>query len=177
MATTDELTGKATARFEWSRTASLVTGAETDATSRLFELALTAGTGSNQIDRHFHDQFTLAPSASTTIDLTALSQLGYHGSAYTVNFARVKVIAVVNLATIIGTDLHIDTSVTNAWIVPWDSSTTTLHKVKANSGILMVDPLAAAWPVTAGTADIMKFTNTSSTDTLTFRLALLGVSV
>ena len=176
MATTDELTGKVTARLEWSRSASLVTGAETDADSRLFELALTDGTGTNEIDRHFHDQFLLAPSGSTTIDLTALTQPGYHGSSYTVTFARIKLIGVINLATTLGTDLHIDTSVTNGFIVPWDSSATTLHIIKAGSGVLMCDPLAGAWPVTAGTADILKFTNTDASNALSFRVVLFGAS-
>ncbi len=176
MATTDALTGTITGKIEWSRAASLATGVELDATSRTFEQVFTAGTGANQIDRHFHTNILLAPSGSTTLDLTALVQQAFHGSSVSVSFARLKMLAIINDATTLGTDLHIDTSVAAGLLTPFDGSTTTLLRVAAGGAQLMADPLAAAWPVTGTTADILKFTNTDASNSLPFRIVLWGAS-
>jgi len=99
----------------------------------------------------------------------------------TITFARVKTIYF-NLTT--------DTASAGVWVggvasnglINWISSAGTFGtdqpRVKVRNGgvFLLSTPDATAYPVTAGTADILRFTNADGSNVATYKLAIVGAS-
>ena len=79
------------------------------------------GTGSGQVDLCYAAKLSLAGSA-TTLDLTSITDV----SGATVNFARVRLIVVQNLATTAGYTVTVGAAATNAWTGFLGTTTSTL---------------------------------------------------
>ena len=127
---------------------------------------ISDGAGANQANLHWHDTRQLAASATDDIDLAgALS--GAFGA--TLTFARVKAILVRNKGT------------TAAAITVGPSPTNGVANFLGTSdrlpaGALMAMALfdATGWPITAGSADRIRVTNTSGALTQEYEIIVIG---
>ena len=133
----------------------------------------TNGTGSNQADRLYYGERTLATSTSETLDLAGVLADIYGN---TLTFAKVHVIAVKNMNTT-AAKLEIGPNSTNGfgtngfWAAANDRDI-----VNINGGVLVLySPAGVA--VTASTADLLYVNNASAVNALTYRIAILGTSV
>jgi hypothetical protein len=137
--------------------------------------SLADGTATDQADRLWHDQRTLAGSASENLDLNNLTNTLF-GSTLTVNFAKVKALLIVNLATTAGEDLLVGGAGAggNAWSAPFDGDPDAKIAVPADSIVLLVNK-KNGWPVTNGSSDILKIANASAAS-VSYKIAIVGTS-
>jgi hypothetical protein len=104
------VTGRVTMNPTWSEDLDLT--AIVDKTTVSLSTALTDGTGNDQADAYWRDTITIAASATTNLDLRALSRQLMGGTA-TDTFSKVKILAIYNKATA-GT-ISVGVSVANRW--------------------------------------------------------------
>jgi hypothetical protein len=124
------------------------------------------GTGANQGNMWWHDQRSLAGSASENIDLAG-SLTSVFGT--TITFTSIKVI-------------YVKASASNNVNVSRGSSNGFVYFLAASDGIslppgawhLAVNPNANGWAVTAGTGDILTITNSAGTNTVVYDIFLMG---
>lgn len=137
--------------------------------------SLADGTAADQADRLWHDQRTLAGSASENLDLNNLTNTLF-GSTLTVNFAKVKALLIVNLATTAGEDLLVGGAGAgaNAWSAPFDNDPDAKIAVPADSIVFLVNK-KNGWTVTNGSADILKIANASAAS-VSYKIAIVGTS-
>ena len=107
---TFSVTGRVTMNPTWSEDLDLT--AIVDKTTVSLPTALTNGTGNDQADAYWRDTITISASATTNLDLRALSRQLMGGTATDV-FAKVKMLAVHNKATA-GT-ISVGVSVSDRW--------------------------------------------------------------
>jgi hypothetical protein len=107
---TFNVTGRVTMTPTWSEDLDLT--AIVDKTTVSLSTALADGTGNDQADAYWRDTITIAASATTNLDLRALSRQLMGGTA-TDTFSKVKMLAVYNKATA-GT-ISVGVSVTDRW--------------------------------------------------------------
>lgn len=93
---TFSVTGRVTMNPTWSEDLDLT--AIVDKTTVSLPTALTNGIGDDQADAYWRDTITIAASATTNLDLRALSRQLMGGTASDV-FAKVKILAVYNQST------------------------------------------------------------------------------
>lgn len=103
-------TGRVTMSPNWSEDLDLT--AIVDRTSVSLSTALTNGTGNDQADAYWRDTITIAASATTSLDLRALSRQLMGGTATDV-FAKVKMLAISNQSTT--ATLSVGVSVADRW--------------------------------------------------------------
>ena len=132
-------------------------------------IKLANGTGADQADLIFHDQRTLAASATEDLDLA-----GGLTDAYgtTLTFARLKGIYV--FAASANTN---DVLVGNGGgpVALWISGTDTIA-VRPGGMLILVSPGATAYPVTATSADDIGFANSSGSTSVTYDVIFVGAS-
>jgi hypothetical protein len=164
------------ASLGWLFTESLDLTTVADNARLEYARSLADGTGADQADRLWHDQRTLAGSATENLDLTNLTHTLF-GSTVTINFAKVKAILLVNLASGPGEDLVIGGagSGANAWSAPFDGDADAKMIVPADSLVFLVNK-KAGWAVTNGSADILKIANLSGAS-VSYKIAIVGTSV
>jgi len=104
------VTGRVTMNPTWSEDLDLT--AIVDKTTVALSTALTDGTGNDQADAYWRDTITIAASATTSLDLRALSRQLMGGTA-TDTFSKVKILAIYNKA-MAGT-ISVGASVANRW--------------------------------------------------------------
>jgi hypothetical protein len=119
---------------------------------------LTTGTGAAQSNVWHRSLRTLAASTGESIDLYG-SLLDPFGA--TISFSRITGV----LVSIVDPDgtktlLMGPQSVANYWSGPWAAST---DSVNVKYWQAFVNPSAAGWAVTSGTADILRISNSSAT--------------
>jgi hypothetical protein len=115
---------------------------------------ITYGTGAVQATTWYRAQRTLAAGAAESLDLSG-SLLSPFGD--TLTFTRVIgiVVAIVNADGTASVRVG-PQGVANPWMGPWG---TTADYLKVRYWWSMTDGSAAGWPVTAGTADILRISN------------------
>lgn len=86
-----------------------------------FNLTFANGTGTGAVDLCYAKQLSLAGTA-TTLDLTSLADL----SGATVNFARVRLFMVQNLATTAGHTVTVGSAASNQWTGYLGTTTSTV---------------------------------------------------
>jgi hypothetical protein len=127
------------------------------------------GTGAGFANKMHVSTRTLAASASENIDLAGGTITDPQGAVVT--FTKIKAIHIRPAASNSGA-VVVGGAASNAFVGPFGAST---HTVAVPPGgiLLLVDP-NTGWTVTAGTADLLKITNASSTGSATYDIELFG---
>lgn len=133
-------------------------------------IELTSGTGSNQADLIFHDQRTLAASGTEDLDLAG-SLTDAYGT--TLTFARIKAI-MVTAASGNTNNVQVTRPASNG--VPLFLAAGDGIPVLPGGVFLWVAPNAAGVAVTAGTGDLLTFTNSAGTTSVTYDVVIIGAS-
>lgn len=139
--------------------------------SYAFASQLASGTGAGQADLVFSDTRTLAASASESLDLAG-SLVDALGA--TLTFARVKGLIVVAAAANTN-DVVIGGATSNAFVGPFADATDKI-KVKPGGTIALWAPGATAYPVTAGTGDLLQIANSAAGTSVTYDVIIIGAS-
>ena len=134
--------------------------------------AFSSGTGAGQVDRVFSDIRTLSASATEDLDLAG-SLTDAFGA--TITMARIKAVYVLAAA---GNTNNVQVTRPASNGVPW--------LLAAGDGIALRPGAFALWgsgsadatgvAVTAGTGDLITFTNSAGTTTVTYTVVILGCS-
>lgn len=132
---------------------------------------LASGTAAGQADLMFSDTRTLAASASESLDLsgTLTDALGA-----TLAFARVKAI-VISASAANTNDVVIGGAASNTFVGPFADATDKV-KVKPGGMLVLVAPGATAYPVTAGTGDLLQVANSAAGTSVTYDVVIIGAS-
>jgi len=134
-------------------------------------ISLANGTGLDQADLVFHDQRTLAASATEDIDLAA-SLTNAFGTSLT--FARIK--AIIVFALLANTNnVEVGGAAANAFI-NWVGDATDVIVVRPGGLLMLVAPDATAYVVTAATGDLLKITNSAGGTGVTYDIIIVGAS-
>ena len=136
----------------------------------LANIALADGTGANQADRIFTDTRTLAASATEDLDLAG-SLTDAYGA--TITLARIKAI-LVKAASANTNNVNVSRPASNG--VPLFLAASDGIQVLPGGAFLWVAPNAAGIAVTAGTGDLLTFTNSSSGTSVTYDVVIVGAS-
>lgn len=137
---------------------------------RALALAFTDGVGANQVDLIFHDQRTLAASASEDIDLNGVLTDIYGQS---VNFARIKAVLVLPAVANLN-NINISRPASNG--VPLFLAASDGIVVHPGGIFLWAVPSAAGVAVTAGTGDLLTITNAAGTNSVVYDIVILGAA-
>ncbi len=151
-----------------------------DALSLAIANAFSFGSGANMANQIWHDRRILAGAASEELDLAGSLTNAFGQS---VTFAKIKALLIRNRsgevigAHAVATDAALTAggAVANAWVGPFGAANDTLG-VPAGGSMLLVNPTAAGWAVTAGTGDLLKILNADATDELCYEIFILGES-
>ena len=129
---------------------------------------LTSGTGANQADKVYSE--TKSAAAAYDVDLAGVLLDAY---GVVITFARVKAIVVIADPNNVG-NVIVGNAAANAFGAPFGAVTHTVN-VRPGGVLAMLAPDVTAWPVTAATADILRFAPSSGT--VVFDFAIVGASV
>ncbi|WP_433233707.1 hypothetical protein [Actinomadura nitritigenes] len=144
----------------------------TSSLDKSLQISLTNGTTAGKADVLWHDQRTLAASASEDLDLAG-SLSGILGG--TVSFAKVKALLVAANAGNTN-DVVVGNAASNGFVGPFGAAA---HTVKVSPGglLLMAAPgTAGLGSVTAGTGDLLHIANSSSGSAVTYQIVIVGTS-
>lgn len=130
-----------------------------------------SGVLANQADLVWGDTRTLAASATEDLDLAGVLTATLGG---TVTFARIKAI-MVSASPLNTNNVVVGGAATNTWVGPFGAATHT-HSVQPGGCYFAAAPGATAWPVTAGTADLLKIANSSGGTQVIYTIMLVGAS-
>ncbi|API58866.1 hypothetical protein BSL82_05695 [Tardibacter chloracetimidivorans] len=132
--------------------------------SKLF----TDGTGAGQANGVYIDDFSIEASGTLSIDLSG-SLEDAHGNALV--FTAIK--AILLIADAANTNNVILGNVANGFVGPFGAATESLT-VPPGGCVLLSNPSAAGWAVTAGTVDLIKLANSSSGSAVGGTIVILG---
>ena len=136
---------------------------------KTYSFSFTDGTGANKAKNHWHDQRTLAASASEDLDLAG-GLTDAFGNVIT--FTKIKAI-IVFAAAANTNDVVLGNAAANAWIGPFGAAAHTVA-VKPGGIAIFIAPDANGYAVTAGTADILKVLNGGAGTSVTYDIFILG---
>ena len=158
----------------WVHKNSLDLGDVKDSNSLSLEDALTDGNGLDEAEELWHDRRTLATSTVENLDLAGVLANAF---GQTVAFTRVKAIAVRNRATAAGASLLVgggDDGAGNNAFASWLDAADNKVAVAPGGVLLLWNPSAAAYAVTAGTGDVLRVENTSGSDAVEYDVVIVG---
>lgn len=138
---------------------------------QLLLLTDDASPGENGADLLWYDTRTLALNTSEDLDLAG-SLTDALGDP--VVFARVKVIAVKASEDNVG-NLQFGGAPANAWFA-WAADATDKVLLLPGDSFVKATNNATGYAVTAGTGDLLRITNPSLTDPVTYEIMLIGAS-
>jgi hypothetical protein len=166
------VTANVSASVSGSQTSALDLGTVTFPFSTSASAAYTSGTGAGQVDVVFTDTRTLSASATEDLDLAG-SLTGALGT--TLTFARIKAVFV-SAAAANTNNVNVTRPASNG--TPW--------LLAAGDGIALRPGAFLAWgsgaadatgvAVTAGTGDLITFTNSAGTTSVTYTVVIVGCS-
>jgi hypothetical protein len=139
------------------------------------QFALANGTGAGQADKIFHDTRTLTASATENLDLAGVLLDPITQAALT--FVRIKGLYVA-ASSANTNDVIVGANVVNGWatlIGPTGASGGTIT-LKPGSAFMTFTTDATAWPVTAGTGDLLKVTNSAGGTSVDYSIVIVGAS-
>lgn len=142
----------------------------TDALVKAIKLVLTSGTSTDQADRIFHDQRTLSASATEDLDLAG-SLTGPLGT--TITFARIKVV-LVSAATGNTNSVQVTRPASNG--VPLFLAAGDGLAVRPGGLFVWAATDSTGVAVTAGTGDLLTFTNSAGSTSVTYDVVIIGAS-
>jgi len=144
-------------------------GTATFPLSLLQSLSLADGTGANQADRIFSDTRTLSASATEDLDLS-----GSLTNAYgTVTFARIKAVLVIADAANTN-NVNVTRPASNG--VPLFLAAGDGVAVRPSGFFLWACSDATGVAVTAGTGDLLTFTNSAGSTSVSYSVVIVGAS-
>ncbi|MER5482920.1 hypothetical protein ABT024_06850 [Streptomyces sp. NPDC002812] len=143
----------------------------TDPLSRIWSTHLESGTGAGLADKAFHDQRTLAASATEDLDLAG-GLTDVYGASIT--FVRIKGLFVV--ASAANTNNVILGAGTNPWATLLTATGTVTLKPGGACGFFAGSGDAVGWPVTAATGDILKVANSAGSTSVVYDVVIVGCS-
>lgn len=135
-----------------------------------WQLNLASGTGAGQADRLWSDRRTIAASASEDLDLAG-SLTDALGA--TLTLARVKMLAVYALPANTN-DVVLGDAAATTWTALLGTDGTLA--VKPGGLLVVTAPGATAYPVTAGSADLLKVANSAAGSAVTYDIYIVGAS-
>lgn len=131
-------------------------------------LDLVNGTGAGEANAIYHDAFSIAASGSASYDLAgALTDALGQATV----FSAVKAILLIADST--NTNNVVLGNGANPFVGPFDDGTATIT-LKPGATLLVTDPSAAGWTVTAGTGDILKLANSGAGSAVTGTIVIIG---
>ena len=139
--------------------------------SRMYQQIFTEGTGADQANRIFHDQRTLAASATEDLDLAGVL-LDSFGAAIT--FARIRGLVVA--AALANTNNVIVGGAATNTFVNWVGGATHTITVRPGGVLALFARDATSYAVTASTGDLLRIGNSGAGSTVTYDIVLLGAS-
>ena len=139
--------------------------------SQGFITALASGVGANQADKVFSEQRTIAASGTNDYDLAGALTDAF---GVTVTFARIKMIAVFADSANVN-NVVIGNAATNQFVGPTGAAAHTIN-VRPGGSVVLFAPDATAWPVTAGTGDLLRFANSGAGTSVIYNVVFLGAS-
>lgn len=142
----------------------------TDPLTYTNRITLTSGTGANAADMLWHDTRTLAASATEDLDLAG-SLVNAFGDTQT--FARLKIIVVTAAS---GNTNNVQVTRPAANGVPLFLAAGDGIAVKPGGMFVCAEPGATGHAVTAGTGDLITFTNSAGSTSVTYDVILIGAS-
>jgi hypothetical protein len=161
------VSGKINLRVDFLEALSQDLGAKQFNLTKSLLAALSDGTGLNQVQKVYGDVFSQAQSVNNDIDLNP----GPTGAFGTVLFTTLKGIIVFADATNLG-NLVVG-NVTNGITSPFGAATHS--QIVAPGGVYMnINPSATGWPVTAGTADLLRIASAATVGTYSGSVVLIG---
>ena len=129
---------------------------------------LATGTGADQANAIFIDDFTIAASGNTTYDLAG-SLTDRLGNALV--FTAVK--AILLFADDGNTNNVVYGNGTNPFVGPFDEGTATMA-ITPGGGFIVLDPSAAGMAVGAGSADVIKLANSGGSTSVSGTIVIVG---
>lgn len=139
-----------------------------DALSRDYTLTFANGTGANQANMWWHDQRTLAASATEDLDLAG-SLTSVFGT--TITLTSLKGVFVYAAAANTN-NVNVTRPAANG--ITWLLAAGDGIGLKPGAWVAWFDPSANGATVTAATADLITFTNSAGTTSVTYDVFLLG---
>lgn len=136
-----------------------------------YSVDLASGTGASQADMIFHDQRTLAASATEDLDLAAVLVDPLTGAAQT--YARIKLLFI-SAASGNTNDVQVTRPAANG--VPIFLAASDGVAIKPNGCLVIHAPNAAGYAVTAGTGDLITVTNSAGSTSVTYDVIIIGAS-
>jgi hypothetical protein len=136
----------------------------------LTTMPLGPGTGTNQADLIWHDQRTLAASATEDLDLAGVLVSSF---GVTLTFARIKLVYLVAAAGNTN-NVNLSRPATNG--VPLFAAASDGLSVLPGGGFLWWAPGATGVVVTAGTGDLLTATNSGAGTSVTYNIVIVGAS-
>jgi len=146
----------------------------TSATSRLpfvRQINMATGTAANQADKVWSDERTLTASSSEDLDLSGVLVDPFGA---TLTLARVKLLIVYALPANTN-NVVLGNATSNGWVGPFGAAAHTIS-IRPGGLISMIAPDATAWPVTAGTGDLLHVANSGAGTSVTYDIAVIGSS-
>ena len=131
--------------------------------------AFTDGAGANKAGQMFTDQRTLGASATEDLDMSGTLTNAF---GTTVAFTNIKAL-VVSAAAGNTNDVDVGGAASNGVISFFGDANDKLS-VKPGGTIVLIAPDATGYDVTASTADLLTFTNSSSGTGVTYDIVVIG---
>lgn len=133
-------------------------------------IRLASGTAANQADKIFHDRRTLVASATEDLDLAG-SLTDALGA--TITMARIKAL-IVKAASANTNNVNVIRPAANG--VPLFLAASDGIPVLPGGVLAWIAPNAAGIAVTAGTGDLITFTNSAAGTSVTYDVVIIGAS-
>lgn len=164
------LSTKLTANLVATLTDALDLSTPSDALSYAARYDLTSGTSANQADMLWHDRRTLNASATEDLDLAGVL---VNGLGDTQTFARIKMV-IVAAATGNTNNVNVTRPASNG--VPLFLAAGDGIPVRPGGMFVWVAPDGTAVAVTGGTGDLLTFTNSAGSTSVTYDVIVIGAS-
>ncbi len=144
-------------------------GGAQDAIALDYSQAFSNGTGAGQASAHWHDQRTLAASATENLDLAGVLTNAFGG---VLTFTKIKAL-VIHAAAGNTNDVLVGGAGSNAWVGAF-GTTTDVVKVKPGGTLVLIAPDVNGMAVVATTGDLLKIANSSSGTGVTYDVIVIG---
>ena len=156
----------------WTYTSTNTFGDTEQSSGFSFTDSLTSGTAADQADRLYVASPTIAASGTLDLDLAG-SLADVFGN--TLTFARVKGIYVGFQSDNTASEVAVGGAAANQFY-GFANAATDKVKVHKSGFLLLYRADATAWPVTAGTGDILRITNLDGSNSAKLNIAIVGAS-
>lgn len=137
-----------------------------------YAISLASGTGAGQADRIFTDTRTLGASATEDLDLAGVLTDVFGA---TITFAKVKAI-IVGAASGNTNNVNVTRPASNGLAVFLAASDGVAVRPGGVFALLTGDADTNGYAVAAGTGDLLTFTNSAGTTSVTYDIAIIGTS-